>query len=109
LTPGADRTVFSADYFQLLRLDATTAAGLRFQGVSGTTDFVTFPATIILSTTTGATATVHGTFAAFVDATATDFNILGRDVLNNFDLIMGRNQGDIRLLAPLHGYRVTGP
>jgi hypothetical protein len=40
---------------------------------------------------------------------ATDFSILGRDVLDNFDLIIARKRGNIHLLAPNHRYHVSGP
>jgi len=40
------------------------------------------------------------------DAAATDFSVLGRDVLDNFDLIVSRRRQEICLLAGNHGYRI---
>ena len=42
----------------------------------------------------------------FTDSTATDRSILGRDVLNHFDVILSRRQNEVLLLAPNHSYRV---
>jgi hypothetical protein len=49
---------------------------------------------------------VRGTFAGFTDPGATDLSILGRDVMDNFDLIISRQRGEIVLLAPSHQYRI---
>jgi hypothetical protein len=46
-------------------------------------------------------------FAAFNEATATDLNILGRDVLDNFDVITSRRSNAVLLLAGNHRYQVT--
>ncbi len=56
----------------------------------------------------GAPARVRGRFAAFTDSTATDLSILGRDVLNHFDVILSRRNNEVLLLAPNHQYRVEG-
>jgi hypothetical protein len=49
---------------------------------------------------------VHGEFANFTDSTATDLSILGRGVLDNFDLIISRRRGEVLLLASQHQYRI---
>ena len=82
--------------------------GVSLQGISGNTAFVSVAAVLEFDTTAGGVAVVRGEFAAFVDPTATDFSILGRDVLDNFDLIIARQRGNIRLLAPNHRYHVSG-
>ena len=56
----------------------------------------------------GPPARVRGQFAAFTEPTATDLSILGRDVLNHFDLILSRRNNEVLLLAPNHRYRVEG-
>ena len=38
-------------------------------------------------------------YAAFTDPSATDLSILGRDILNWFDLILGRQRKEVLLLA----------
>jgi hypothetical protein len=40
------------------------------------------------------------------DPTATDLSVLGRDVLDNFDLVISRRRNEILLLAPRHQYRI---
>jgi len=52
---------------------------------------------------------VRGEFAAFADPAATDLSILGRDVLNNFDVILSFRRNEVRLLAPNHQYHVKRP
>ena len=54
----------------------------------------------------GGVAHVHGDFAAFTDPAAIDMSILGRDVLNIFDVILSRRRDEVLLLAPNHQYRV---
>ena len=49
---------------------------------------------------------MRGEFAAFTDRSATDLSILGRDVLNHFELILSRRRNEVLLLAPNHHYRV---
>lgn len=109
IDPGADRTVLSADFFAQLSLSSDAASDASLQGIGGNTAFVNFTAALEIETLSGGSAVVRGTFAAFVDPTATDFSILGRDVLDNFDLIIARQRGDIRLLAPNHRYHVSCP
>jgi hypothetical protein len=55
----------------------------------------------------GSAVRVRGDFAAFTDATATDLSILGRDVLDNFDVITSRRRNAVLLLAGGHQYHVT--
>ena len=54
----------------------------------------------------GGPVRVRGEFAGFTDPTATDLSVLGRDVLDNFDLIISRRRNEILLLAPRHQYRI---
>ena len=50
----------------------------------------------------GSTESLRG----FIDPTATDLSVLGRDVLNHFDLIISRRQNEIFLLTPRHQYHI---
>ncbi len=87
----ADRTVFSADLLSKLHLAPTAApAGLALQGVGGKSGFVVVSTAIEFTRDDGGPARGRGDFAAFTDPTATDLSILGRDVLNNFDVILSR-------------------
>ena len=84
---GADRTVLSA--LLLTRLGLTSASGgqaVVLAGIGGTQTSVTVQ-TALEFDHEGGTAVVRGQFTAFTDPAATDMSILGRNVLNNFDLI----------------------
>mgnify|MGYP001590652112 CR=1 FL=1 len=54
----------------------------------------------------GRTAKITGEFAVLTDHEATDLNVLGRDVLNNFHVIISWPSREILLLAGNHQYRV---
>jgi hypothetical protein len=54
----------------------------------------------------GGPVRVRGEFAGFTNPTATDLSVLGRDLLDNFDLIISRRRNEILLLAPKHQYRI---
>jgi Retroviral aspartyl protease len=104
---GADRTVLSADLLTRLALPASSApAGHALAGVGGTQGHVLVQTALEISHDGGGTAIVRGEFAAFTDPAATDLSILGRDVLNLFDVILSRPSNDIQLLAAPHRYRV---
>ena len=104
---GADRTVFSAAL--LAKLGGGTAAapsGISLEGIGGTQAFVQVQATINLRRSDGGMATIQGNFAAFTDPGATDFSILGRDVLDHFDVILSRRRDELFLLAPPSRYEI---
>jgi len=104
---GADRTVFSADL--LSRLGGATApspAGVSMAGIGGTQAFVQVQATLALPRTDGGTATVQANFSAFTDPKATDLSILGRDVLDHFDVILSRRRDELFLLASPSRYDI---
>jgi hypothetical protein len=104
---GADRTVFSAALLARLRLPARSAeSGVSLSGVGGTSAFVLVTTTMAFIRDDGRLVRVRGEFAGFIDPRATDLSILGRDVLNNFDLIISRRHNEILLLAPRHRYRI---
>ena len=104
---GADRTVFSATLLnQLGGASSGAPAGMSLTGIGGTQAFVRVGAVLNLPRDDGGVATVRGDFAAFTDPTATDFSILGRDVLAHFDVILSRQRDEILLLAPPCRYQV---
>jgi hypothetical protein len=104
---GADRTVFSADFLKRLKLPLRLPpATERLQGISGKGNFVLLSAIMVFVRDNGGHAIVRGEFAGFIDPEATDLSVLGRDVLNNFDLIISRRRDQILLLAPKHQYQV---
>jgi hypothetical protein len=107
---GADRTVLSADFVKQLGITSTTPPpGWGLTGVGGAQGFVVITTVLEFTRADGGPARVRGDFAAFVAASATDFPILGRDVLDNFDVILSRRRKELLLLAPNHQYRVESP
>jgi hypothetical protein len=54
----------------------------------------------------GGPVRVRGEFAGFTDPTATDLSILGRDVLDHFDVLLSRRRNEILLVVPRHRYRI---
>jgi hypothetical protein len=106
---GADRTVLSAALLAKLG-PATTqpAAETVLQGISGNSPFVLLKSVIVLMCDEGGFAHLRGEFAAFTEPSSTELSILGRDILNHFDIILSRRNNEILLLAPKHQYRVVG-
>jgi hypothetical protein len=103
----ADRTVFSDNLRSRLGFDLSPAhETLILQGISGVCGFVVVRTVIELTRDDAGPVHMRGEFAAFTDSTATDRSILGRDVLNHFDVILSRRQTEVLLLAPNHSYRV---
>ena len=85
-------------------------AGVVLQGIGGVSGHVLVNSVLEFSRDDGGAAHVRGEFAAFTDPTATDLNILGRDVLNNFDVILSHRRNEVLLLAPNHrNHRVETP
>jgi hypothetical protein len=105
---ASDRTAFSAAFLTRLQLLGNPAPlGISLKGIGGASDFVVLTTAVEFLRDDGGPARVHGSFAAFTDPAATDFSILGRDVLNNFDVILSRLRNDVLLLATNHQYQVV--
>lgn len=104
---GADRTVFSADLVARLQLPVKQpSGGTALMGIGGGSDYVLLTTAIEFTRDDGGPTRVRGEFAAFTDPLASDMSILGRDVLNNFDVIISRPRNEVLLLAPNHYYHV---
>lgn len=107
---GADRTVFPARLAELLGLTVEAPSPRsHLVGVGGVTGHVLVQTVIEFDRHDGQPARIRGRFAIFLDPDATDVCILGRDVLNNFDVIISYRRREVLLLAPHHGYAVTEP
>jgi len=103
----ADRTVLGADLLKKLGFPMTQApAGMTLQGITGGCGFVVVRTVVELPCDDGGVANMRGEFAAFTDPSATDLSILGRDILNHFDLILSHRRKEVLLLASNHQYRV---
>ncbi len=77
-------------------------------GIGGASPSVLVETALELIRSDGATSSLfRGEFAAFTDPQATDFSILGRDMLNLFDLILSRRRDEALLLIAGHSYSVA--
>ena len=104
---GADHTVFCADLLAVLSLPSQAPTGLTYQGIGGASPTVVLATVLQLVRSDGGLATIRGQFAAFTDPQASDLSILGRDVLDHFDLIQSRRRNEVLLLSPPHHYLVA--
>jgi hypothetical protein len=90
---AADRTVFSADLLHNLHVLRNPApADVSLKGIGGSSPHVIVFTVLEFTPDDGGPARVRGEFAAFTDPTAKDLSILGRDVLDNFDVITSRRR-----------------
>jgi hypothetical protein len=104
---GADRTVFSAALLDKLQfLGKHDHPGYALQGIGGSSEFIVVTTVMELTCDDGTPARIRGQFSAFTAPTVTDLSILGRDVLNNFDVIASRRT-EVLLLAGNHQYQVV--
>lgn len=104
---GADRTVLSAVLVTRLQLPARSVPpGFILSGIGGTSAFRLVTTVVEFLRDDGGPVRVRGEFAGFTDPTATDLSILGRDVLDHFDLVLSRRRREIFLIAPRHQYRI---
>jgi Retroviral aspartyl protease len=105
---GADRTVFRAHLLKTLDFPASAVLeGSILQGIGGVGESVVVKTVVVLTRDDGGKVHMRGEFAGFFDTSATDMSILGRDILNHFDLILSRRRNEVLLLAPNHEYRVV--
>ncbi len=105
---GADRSAFHTTLREKLQWPSNhVAPGFSLQGIGGSSPFVVGDAVVELARLDGEPARIRGPFAAFTDPTATDMSVLGRDVLDNFDVITSRRRNEVLLLAGNHQYQVA--
>ena len=104
---GADRTVLSAAVLERLHLPFRRGQpGLTLIGIGGESDFVLVSTALVFVRENGGAARIRGELAGFTDLTATDLSILGRDVLDHFDIVLSRRRNEVLLLAPNHRYHI---
>jgi hypothetical protein len=108
---GADQTVLTAGLLAALSLPTSAPpAGFAMSGVGGQPAFEVIRTTLTLYADDGSPARFQGDFAAFTDPASADLSLLGRDILDDFDLIASRRRNEVLLLAMNHQYRVEqGP
>jgi hypothetical protein len=108
IDPGADRSVLSATLLTKLGFTTRrTSPDFSLSGIGGASPFILVQTFVEFIRDDGGPARVRGEFAAFTDTSATDLSILGRDVLNNFDVILSNRRNEVLLLAGNHSYTVT--
>jgi gag-polyprotein putative aspartyl protease len=103
----ADCTVLSADLLTRLKLvGKAPPQDMSLKGISGAGNYVVVNTIVELVRADAGPVRVRGEMAAFTDTTATDLSILGRDVLNQFDVILSRRRDEVVLLAGDHHYQI---
>lgn len=104
---GADCTALNAATLAQLGLPhQKSTSGTHVRGLTGESDYVTISSTIEFKRDDGGAARVRGDFVGLTAPDASDLCVLGRDVTNNFDLILSRRRNDALLLATTHKYQV---
>jgi hypothetical protein len=100
---GADRTVLNYAALTLLGAD-TTAGTIQLEGIAGSADAVLVSAPIYFVRETGDVVPFKGPFAGLTDPAANDMSYLGRDLLNQFAVIVDRPSEIVALLTGRHQY-----
>lgn len=103
---GADRTVLSADIFRILGLKTTTPFE-RVEGVGGRVESVHVETVIWLFHSERGLASFPGRYSALTDPASLDMSVLGRDIMQNFALIVDQPGGTICLVNQRHGYTIV--
>jgi hypothetical protein len=104
---GADATVLCRQTLDAVQQASPPGGGATLAGVGGQVGCVVVQTTLHFTCEDGTVIRVHGSFAAFLAPDASDVDILGRDVLNNFDVILSYPRREVLLLAPNHSYQVV--
>jgi hypothetical protein len=103
---GADRSVFTAGLRELIGI-AGTNSDSRVGGVGGLQDAIEIAVRIRLTTDDGRKPIIRGSFAALTRDEALDINVLGRDVLDLFAVIVDRPGDTIAHIGQRHYYSIT--
>jgi hypothetical protein len=103
---GADRTVFMAPTLKSLALPHLPAPS-QLGGVGGAASTVSVGTHIRFAVDGGGTITFQGTFAAFTNPDALDMNVLGRDIINLFAVIVDRPGNLVCMIGKGHRYAIT--
>jgi hypothetical protein len=107
LDAGADRTVFSVYFLELLSpLQNTSINQIRLAGVGGTVESMTVDTVIGLVRDDGRIVRIRGPFAMFTEGESAELSVLGRDVTNNFSVIYDYPNRAVALLAAPHYYEI---
>jgi hypothetical protein len=102
---GADRTVFMAPTLTSLGLPHLPAAH-QLGGVGGGAATVNIGTHLRFALDGGGTIVFQGTFAAFTQPDALDMNVLGRDIMNLFAVIVDRPGDTVCMIGKGHRYSI---
>ena len=107
LDAGADRTVFSADFCDLLRsMETRGDEQVLLSGIGGSVGSIAVETVIGFRMDNQRVVTVRGSFGVFTESESADLSVLGRDVTNNFSVIYDYPNQIIALLAPPHSCEI---
>ena len=101
---GADRTVLEAETAGQLNFNEVNPG--RLQGLEGVIDSVEIPTTIALLSDTGQILRFRGDYAAMLVSDAFQLNVLGRDILQSFAVIVDQPGQAVTLIRDAHQYVV---
>jgi predicted aspartyl protease len=103
---GTDRTVFNGatvtevDLTPIETEEVVTSLG-------GATETIMIETVIHLTRETGDTIALRGQFTAVTEAAGLEFNILGRDILDMFSVIIDRPGNVVCFLSQRHRYAIS--
>lgn len=103
---GADRTVFSAAVLAKQGL-ATLEAEEDISGLGGMTGSVQVETKLNLQRDDGGPVMFASRFTAVTDTAGLEFNVLGRDILELFSVIVDRAGNVVYLLSQKHRYTIV--
>src|SRR5262249_12028867 len=99
-----DRTVFSANVLEELRLRPVTSDQLG--GVGGKASSVVVDTQIQLTREDASKVTFRGQFAAVTELESLDMSVLERDLTNLFAVIVDRPRDVVCLVGQNHAYTI---
>lgn len=99
---GADHTVFSSALYDRLGVDAFSSQVTSLVGIGGAVSARLTTTAIAFTDTHGRVLRIHAQYAAIIAADEGELSILGRDVLDQFDLVFSRQHDQILLLRGQH-------
>lgn len=103
---GADCTAFIASFLTELAFPHLPISH-QLGGVGGVASTVAVGTQIRFALDGGGSVTFQGNFAGFIQPDALDMNVLGRDIMNLFAVIVDRPGDVVCMIAKPHTYAIT--
>ena len=103
LDTGANRTVFSTDILQALRLQPIVTEN-QLGGVGGVANALIIETRMRLTRENNDKVIFRGQYAAITEAESLDMSVLGRDITNLFAIIVDWPQRVVCLVGQRHQY-----